>query len=241
MAREMVKFKIFRFDPERDASPRFDSFNVPLRPAMTVLDALYYIQQWLDGSIAFRSSCRAGVCGSCAMHINGVYRLACQTQVAICGSVIKIRPLAHLEVLKDLVVDMKLFWDKYNWIKPYLIPGDPNPGKERIQSIDQRESLTGIIDCILCGSCYSSCPVTLTDPEYLGPAALMKAARFLKDSRDKATEERLRLVDGQHGIWRCHTVFNCQKACPKELDPSAAIRDLKMGFIARRFIGAEVK
>lgn len=230
----MSKFKIFRFDPDTDKRPYFKSYEVPDKKGLTVLEGLLYIQQNLDGSLAFRTACRAGICGSCAMHINGSYRLACETQIGALGSKIKIRPLAHLPVIKDLFVDMTKFWDRYKFIKPYLIPGDPNPEKERIQTPDQREKLNDMIDCILCGCCYSSCTVTLTDPEYLGPAAIMKANRFVCDSRDNAKKERLKLVDTDHGVWRCHTIFNCQKACPKDLNPPASIANLKRKTLCDR-------
>jgi succinate dehydrogenase / fumarate reductase iron-sulfur subunit len=234
-----VKFKVFRFDPEKDKNFHFDTFVVPTRPGMTVLEGLLYIRENIDSSLAFRTSCRAGVCGSCAMHINGRYRLACETQISVCGNIIRIRPLAHLNIIKDLVVDMTPFWKKYKFIKPYLIPGNPNPvdigGKERIQTQDEREKLTGIIDCILCGCCYAACPMTATHEEYLGPAAFLKANRFFLDTRDNADEERLKLVASEeHGVWRCHTIFNCQKACPKELDPAGAIANLKMNAIFRK-------
>lgn len=229
-----TKFKVFRYDPKKDKCPHFESFNVETKPGMTVLEGLYYIREKLDGSLVFRSSCRAGVCGSCAMHINGCYRLACETQISNLTGSIKVRPLAHLPVIKDLVVDMSLFWQKYKAIKPYLMPGSPAPEKERAQTPDERAKLTDTIDCILCAACYASCTVTGTDPEYLGPAAILKADRFFLDTRDSAKEERLRLVDGEHGIWRCHTIFNCQKACPKELDPAGAISHLKRASIKHK-------
>jgi len=229
VARDKYIFKIFRFDPEKDKRPRFQKYEVPARPYLTVLDALFYIQDNLDGSVAFRSSCREGVCGSCAMHINGKYRLACETQISLLKSkTIRLRPLAHLPIIRDLFVDMRAFWDKYREIKPYLMPGNEAPEKERLQTVDERKKIDILVDCILCSSCYSSCPVTATDEKYLGPAALLKADRFLCDSRDKANEERLTIINGDHGAFRCHTIFNCQKVCPKDLDPTGAIADLKM-------------
>lgn len=234
----MVTFKVFRFDPSKDKNSRFDTFQVPLEKGLTVLESLYYIMENLDGSLAFRSSCRAAVCGSCAMHINGKYRLACNTLVESLNSdTVTIQPLAHLPILKDMVVDLTNFFRHYEAIKPYIIT-DSNmsagggsafggPEKEFIQSPKDRRKIDVLIDCILCAACYGSCPVAAGDSDYLGPAALLKTARFVYDSRDKGLKERLKLVAHSEGIFRCHTIFNCQIVCPKNLDPSAAIAKLK--------------
>jgi len=234
-----VTFKIFRCDPETDEQPHFDTYTVPpFKKGLTVLEALFYIQEKLDGSLAFRSSCREGICGSCAMHINGKYRLACETQVADLGTdTVTVQPLGHLRVLRDLVVDMEPFFKKYKHIKPFLMPGSPPPERERPQTVGEHAQVMPSIDCILCASCYASCTVTATDPEYLGPAALLWADRFMRDSRDNADEERLRLVGQMHGIWRCHTIFSCQEVCPKDLDPTGAIADLKRRSIKRKLLG----
>lgn len=232
---DKVYFKIQRFDPDKEKSPRWQTYEVPFAAGMTVLDGLNWIQGNQDGSLAYRSSCRAGVCGSCAMHINGRYRLACETQIKnLSGDTVTLRPLGHLPVIRDLVVDMKPFWDKYKYIKPYLMPGNPDPEKERIQTADERSKIDKMIDCILCCACYSSCNLTELDKEYVGPAAFLKANRFLQDSRDNAVEERLSLVDGDHGVWRCHTIFNCQEVCPKDLNPAGGIAMLKREAIRRR-------
>ncbi|MEK7449941.1 MAG: succinate dehydrogenase iron-sulfur subunit [Planctomycetota bacterium] len=255
----MLNFHVFRFDPSKDKESRFDRFEVPsLGSGMTVLDGLYYILENLDQTLAFRSSCRAGACGSCAMHIsagggalggNGQYRLACNTliETLIPGAInnnvtgqIMIRPLAHLPVLKDLVVDLTNFFRHYETIKPYLITTASLPDKEFIQSTKQRKKIDKMIDCILCGACYGSCPVAAGRPDYLGPHALLKAARFLFDSRDTADEERIKLVGHNAGAFRCHTIFNCQQVCPKDIDPAGAIARLKMKIILdklRRFFG----
>jgi len=230
-----AKFKIFRFDPSTDKKPAWQEFTLPVEKGMTVLEGLFHIQAHIDGSLAFRSSCRAGVCGSCAMHINGTYRLACETQILDLGGTVRIRPLAHLPILRDLVVDMDPFWEKYNAIKPYLIPGDAPGERERLQTPDERAQLDVIIDCILCASCYGSCTVNNYDDQYLGPAALLKAQRFFDDSRDAADEERLELVDGAHGAWRCHTIFNCQEVCPKDIDITGSIGVMKRNLTATRF------
>lgn len=230
------KFHVFRCDPdETGTSSHYDTFNVPAREGLTVLDGLNFILGRLDGTLAYRASCRAGICGSCGMHINGKYRLACETQVSLLGTAdIWVNPLAHLPVIKDLVVDMTSFWDKYKLVKPYLIPGDGNPEIERFQTSDQVKKLDGLYECILCTCCHNSCSITDLDPEYLGPAVLMKVDRFVQDSRDHETDGRLDSVDGDHGVFRCHTQYNCQTECPKQLDPTGAIADLKMKLVRRK-------
>jgi succinate dehydrogenase / fumarate reductase iron-sulfur subunit len=226
-------FKILRFDPSQNKIPFFQEFRVDkIRESMTVLDGLYFILNNIDGSLAFRSSCRAAVCGSCAMHINGRYRLACETQIS--GEHVTIRPLSHLPVIKDLVVDLSPFWAKYRKIKPYLIAKEPPSGREKPQSAAERENLNLIIDCILCSACYASCPMTDSDPDYLGPAAITKANRFVVDSRDSHQDERLLIAGDDHGIFRCHTAFNCSEVCPKKIDPAGSIAHLKRLFVSRR-------
>ncbi|MFA4986019.1 MAG: succinate dehydrogenase iron-sulfur subunit [Candidatus Brocadiia bacterium] len=230
-------FRIQRFDPEVDKAPRFQEYKLQCEKGTTVLTALYMLLDRQDGSLAFRSSCRAGICGSCAMHINGKYRLACETQVFALSQPITIQPLSNLPVIKDLIVDMSSFWKKYKYVQPYLQPGVPAPEKELPQTNDQRERLGNTIDCILCGACSASCPMSFTDTKYLGPAALLKAWRFVADSRDDSVETRLSLVDGLDGVWRCHTAFNCQTACPKDLDPTSGIAFLKREIMKRKFCG----
>lgn len=235
---QIKKFKVFRFDPDKDTKHRFDEFEVPFTKGMTVLDGLNYIQENLDATLAYRSSCREGVCGSCAMHINGKYGLACEAQLMELPEKITVRPMAHLDIIKDMYVDMNPFWDKYKAIKPYLIPGNAEPVEgERLQTQDERSHLDIVVDCILCASCYAGCAVNGYDPKYLGPAALAKANRFYLDSRDSAAEERLSLVAGEHGAMRCHTMFNCQEVCPKEIDPTANIANLKRNLVAKQLSG----
>ncbi len=225
---DRVIFEVFRFIPEEKSEPHFDRFEVPYTKGMTVLQGLLYIQSKLDGSLGLRFACRAGICGSCAMHINGVYRLACETQVSLLGEHIRVRPLGHLPIIKDLVVDMTEFWEKYKLVKPYLIHSKNVPEKEFLQSVDDREKLTRIVDCILCGACYAACPVVDTHKDYIGPHAFAKANRFIRDSRDDGTFERLRIIGGEDGVFRCHTVFSCQEVCPKEINASGSIAELKM-------------
>lgn len=229
---ERVKFKILRYDPEKDDKPSYQVFEIPWEKGMTVLHGLIYIRERLDGTLAFRSCCRAGVCGSCSMHINGQYRLACENQIEFLGKKIVIRPMSNMPIIRDLVVDMEAFWKNYRLIKPYLIAGDPPPEDgERIQTQDDRKRLTEIVDCILCGICTSSCTVSATNEDYIGPAAFLKAERFLTDSRDEGTIERLKLVGEDDGVWLCHTIFNCQKYCPKDLDPTAGIKSIQRRLI----------
>ncbi|MFA5794485.1 MAG: succinate dehydrogenase iron-sulfur subunit [Candidatus Brocadiia bacterium] len=223
-----VTFKVFRFDPAKDKDCRFDSFTVPFEKGLTVLEGLYYIMENLDGTLAFRSSCRAAVCGSCAMHVNGKYRLSCKTQVeALNSDTITVRPVAHLPIHKDLVVDMGRFFKHYESIKPYLMPSTAMPEKEFPQSPEERKKIDNFIDCILCGACYGSCPVAGSNPDYIGPHSILRAARWINDSRDTIQTERLNVVADNLGVWRCHSIFNCQAACPKDLDPAGAITQLK--------------
>ncbi len=234
MKKNLKIFKINRFNHKNKKS-YIQSYEVPFEFGQTVLDGLIYIQDFLDPSLSLRYSCREGVCGSCGMHINGKYRLACQTQLKdIKSKTVRIRPLGNLPVLKDLIVDLTSFWDKYRYVNPYLMPYTPAPEKERIQATFERDRLGNRPDCILCALCYSACPITGLDPQFLGPAALTKASRFIEDSRDKAYDERLKLVDGPHGVWRCHTAYNCQEVCPKDVDPTSAISVLKRQIIGLR-------
>jgi len=237
MIKDKVFFNILRFNPDNDKKPYFQKFEIPfIRKDLTVLEGLYYIQQRLDNSLAFRSSCRAAICGSCAMHINGKYSLACNTLVLkLKSDIVTVRPLSHMAILKDLVVDMKPFWENYEHIKPYLIPGKSLPTNgEQIQSPEERTKIDVVIDCILCACCHSSCPVTALHEKYLGPMAFINMSRFLSDTRDNAKEERLAIVNDEYGVWRCHTVFNCQEACPKDLNPSGSIANLKMEIVKNK-------
>ena len=233
MELKTANLKVLRFDPEVDAGPRFAKYEVELRKGLTVLEALFDILENQDGSLAFRYACRGAVCGSCAMHINGSYRLACQTQISeLGGGEVVVKPLGHLPIIKDLIVDMTSFFEKYEQLMPYLINNSEVPERERLQSAEERNRIDEQLDCILCGCCQASCTMTLTDEEYLGPALLLKEERFLSDSRDEAGAQRLKLVDSEHGVWRCHTIFNCVEVCPKDINPTHAIARLK-----RRVIG----
>ena len=237
MIKDTVFFKIFRFNPDTDKKPSFQEFEIPfIRKDLTIVEGLYYIQQRLDNSLAFRSSCREAICGSCAMHINGKYRLACKTLVSkLKSNTVTIRPLAHMAVLKDLFVDMTSFWEKYEYIKPYLMPGKPiSMEGEQIQSPEERAKIDVLVDCILCACCHSSCPITASHEKYLGPMALINMDRFVSDTRDGVKEERLAMVNDEYGVWRCHTVFNCQEVCPRDLNPTGSIAHLKMEIVKNK-------
>lgn len=235
----MIKsFKVLRYDPEKDKEAHFQEYPVPFVRGQTVLEGLYYILENLDPTLAFRSSCRAAICGSCAMHINGQYRLACRTQVsALNAGIITIRPLSHLTILKDLVVDLKPFFDNYKKIEPYLQPADETGKKEFLQTERERGKMDKLVDCILCAACYGSCPVAAMNPKYLGPQALVAALRFIDDSRDGKADERLAVVANDEGIFRCHTIFNCQQVCPKDIDPTNAVLKLRLKSFVSKVAG----
>jgi succinate dehydrogenase / fumarate reductase iron-sulfur subunit len=235
MSENQFTLKVFRFDPDTDTGHRYDSYTVPLRGGMTVLDALFYVLEEKDPSLAFRYACRGAVCGSCAMHINGTNRLACQTQiVTLQATEVQVSPLPYLPLIKDLVVEMAPFYQKMDNVQPYLITHESPPEKEYLQSPRQRKKLDSVTDCIWCAACYSACPVAWGDPEYLGPAALVKAQRFAVDSRDQGGAERLKPTDAEEGLWRCHTVFNCVEVCPKEINQTEAIEGLRRRTLKRR-------
>jgi succinate dehydrogenase / fumarate reductase iron-sulfur subunit len=224
---EKIRLQIQRFDPKTDTEPHYDSFEVPTKPGMMVLDALFQVLEKQDPLLAFRYSCRSAVCGSCASFINGRQRLACNTQLAELGRDITIGPLPHLQVIRDLAVDLHPFFHKMEMVKPYFEAREPFPEKEFIQMPKDREAVDVAIDCIDCMACYSACPMVWTDPYYPGPAAFVKAARFVADTRDSARAARLGLVGCEDGVWRCHTVFNCADACPKTINPPHFIQYLK--------------
>ena len=243
MADEVITVKIQRFDPAVDREPYWQSYKVKTGPAMTVLDALFEILNHLDGTLSFRYCCRAGVCGSCAMMIAGKIRLACETQISqFAGKKeLLISPLPHQKVVKDLAVDYEHFFDRLKAVKPYLIGREPYPEKEYVQLPKEREPINEPIDCILCGSCTSSCTVAWSNSDYLGPASLMKAYRFYADTRDVAKDERLDIIESERGVYRCHTIFNCVEVCPKKLNPTETIQKLKIKAAKRRLFGRRKK
>ncbi len=232
-----VTFTIFRYDPEKDKKPYYKDYQVEIRrPGMMVLDGLNQIRWEQDSTLAYRRSCREGVCGSDGLNINGVNMLSCITHIEDLKPPIVIQPLPSLPVIKDLIVDFTDFYKKYYIVKPYLITKTPPPSdRERLQSPEDRKKLDGLYECILCACCSTSCPSFWADPDYLGPAALLKAWRFIADSRDEGADERLEVVNDRHGVWRCHTILNCIEACPKQLNPTQAIAELKKTIINKKF------
>ncbi len=229
MSKTVTKtFRIQRFNPDKDSAPRWEDFKLDCSPMERVLTALNRLKWEQDGSISYRRSCGHAVCGSCGMTIQGASRLACKTLVKdIAGDVIEVAPLKGFPVVKDLVVDMEHFFHKYRAVIPYFVNTTPAPVKERHQSPKQQEQIDDSAKCILCGCCTASCPSFWKNDGYLGPAALLKAWRFVADTRDEAGAERLAKVNGENGLWRCHLIFNCLEACPKDIDIPAALSKLK--------------
>lgn len=240
MAEGEITVAVQRFDPTADTIPYWQKFQVKLKPAMTVLDALFEILNHQDGTLSFRFCCRAGVCGSCAMMIAGKIRLACETQISqfLDLDEVRLSPIPHQKVVKDLAVDYTHFFDRIKRVKPYLVGKEPYPEREYIQMPKERVPINEPIDCILCGSCTSSCTMAWTNGTYLGPAALLKSWRFIADTRDSITDDRLDIIENEEaGVWRCHTQFNCVEVCPKKLNPTEAIQRQKIKAFKRKLFG----
>jgi succinate dehydrogenase / fumarate reductase iron-sulfur subunit len=231
-----MKFSIYRFDPDSDASPRMQVFELSdeqLDRDMMLLDALLLLKSE-DETLSFRRSCGEGVCGSDGMNVNGLNMLACITPLFSLKSPVVINPMPGLPVIRDLIVDMEQFYRQYRSVKPYLINKDPEPEVERLQSPADRDRLDGLYECILCGCCSTACPSFWWNPDkFLGPAALLQSWRFLADSRDQATDERLANLDGPFKLFRCHTIMNCVEVCPKGLNPTRAIGRIKELMVKR--------
>ncbi|MEM6649128.1 MAG: succinate dehydrogenase iron-sulfur subunit [Pseudomonadota bacterium] len=232
--------KVYRYNPEDGENPRIDSYQVDTTGVSMVLDLLIKIKSDIDPTLSFRRSCREGVCGSCSFNINGKNGLACITGLDELGDGdISIYPLPHMEVVKDLVTDLSTFYAQHAAIEPYL-QSDNLPEKEHLQSHEDREALDGLYECILCACCSTSCPSywwngdKAGEEEYFGPAALLQAHRWIKDSRDDKTDERLAALDDTFKLYRCHTIMNCVNVCPKGLNPAAAIAEIKRMQIERR-------
>jgi succinate dehydrogenase / fumarate reductase, iron-sulfur subunit len=233
----MVTLKIARFNPENPDAAGFQSFRVPCLPSDRLLNLLHYVKWYLDGTLTFRRSCAHGVCGSDAMRINGVNRLACKVLVKDLtkpGGEISVEPIKGLPVNKDLLVDMEPFFDAYKAVEPWLITEGHEPTRERLQSQEERERFDDTTKCILCAACTSSCPVFWNDTAYVGPAAIVNAHRFIFDSRDTGSEERLEILSDKEGVWRCRTTFNCTDACPRGIKVTQAIQEVKRALISRR-------
>ncbi len=236
-AREVRTFRIYRFNPDSRANPRIDSFELDLKSCgPMVLDALIQIKAGVDSSLTFRRSCREGICGSCAMNINGVNRLACTTSMQDLGVEIRIYPLPHMPVVKDLVPDLTNFYAQYASVKPWLQARTPAPpDHERLQSKQEQERIDRPAACILCACCSTACPSYWWNSErFLGPAALLAAYRWIIDSRDEATGERLDELQDPFRLYRCHTIMNCTDVCPKDLNPAKAIAEIKKLLIERQ-------
>ena len=228
-----VTLKIFRYNPEVDKSFHYETYSLEADPTDRVLDVLERIKGQYDGTLTFRRSCAHGICGSDALRINGRNMLACKTLVRDVGEKITVEPILGLKVIKDLIVDMEPFFDNYKKVLPYFINESPLPadGKERLQSAKARARFDETTKCILCACCTTSCPSFWASDDYLGPAALVTAHRFIFDDRDEAAAERLQIVSETSGVARCHTVFNCTMACPREIQITKAIGELKMAMV----------
>ncbi len=226
-------FKILRFNPQKGRRPFYQTYTLAVKPDSSLLDCLNQIKWRLDGTLSFRRSCRSGICGSCAMNINGKNVLACETKIAdLKTKNIVIKPLPHFVIIKDLVVDLKPFFNGIKAVKPYRIfDTKDETGKETLQTEKERERLDGLYECIHCGACTSSCPSFWHNDEYRGPAALLKAGRCMCDSRYNEIKERCAIIDNKDGVWGCHTIFNCVEACPKNLNPAETIQRLKRAVI----------
>jgi succinate dehydrogenase / fumarate reductase iron-sulfur subunit len=234
----LVTLKIRRYDPEVAPEAVWESFQVPVEKGDRLLDALHHIKWYLDGSLTFRRSCAHGVCGSDAMRVNGVNRLACKVLVkdlvSRAGDAITVEPIKGLPVEKDLVVDMEPFFDAFRSIKPFLITTGNEPTRERVQSAEQRARFDDTTKCIMCAACTTSCPVFWNDDAYFGPQAIVMAHRFIFDSRDEGAAERLEILNEKEGVWRCRTTFNCTDACPRGIEVTKAIQEVKRALIFRR-------
>lgn len=226
-----VDLKVKRYDPERDTKPYWQAFQVRVEPKDRVLDVLHEAKWHGDGTLTFRRSCAHGVCGSDAMVINGRNALACSLLIENVGTSLTIEPIRGLPVIKDLVVDMEPFFAQYRSILPYLINGDDPGYKERYQSAEDRERFDDTTKCILCACCSTSCPVYWANSNYVGPAAIVNAHRFIFDSRDQAADQRIEILNDRSGVFRCRTAFNCSEACPRDIKVTQAIEEVKRAIL----------
>ena len=229
-------FKIYRYNPEEGSNPRLDTYEVDMAQCgPMVLDALIHIKNNIDPTLTFRRSCREGICGSCAMNIDGTNTLACLKHSDDCKGDIKIYPLPHMAVIKDLVPDLTQVYAQYHSIQPWMQTVSPPPERERLQSPQEREKLDGLYECILCFCCSTSCPSYWWNGDrYLGPAILLQAYRWIADSRDEMKGERLDALEDPFKLYRCHTIMNCTRTCPKGLNPAKAIAEIKKLMVERR-------
>ncbi|MGN6030610.1 MAG: succinate dehydrogenase iron-sulfur subunit [Thermomicrobiales bacterium] len=226
-----VTLRIKRFNPEQDVKPHFEEYQVEVEGTDRVLDALNQVKWHQDGTLTYRRSCAHGICGSDALRINGRNRLACKVLMQDLGKKITIEPLIGFKVEKDLLVDMERFFDAYKSVKPYLIADDAPSAGERLQSPEQRHVFDDTTKCILCAACTTACPVTWTSDDFVGPAAIVNAHRFIFDSRDEGGRERMRILNSGTGVWRCRTIFNCTDACPRDIKITEAIEQVKRALL----------
>ena len=234
--KRVKQFHVYRYDPDSGDNPRLDTYEIDLDTCgPMVLDAMIKIKNEIDTTLAFRRSCREGVCGSCAFNIDGVNTLACLKPIEDIKGDVPIYPLPHMPVVKDLVADLSIPYAQYASIEPWLKSETPEPTKERLQSPEEREELDGLWECILCFCCQTSCPSYWWNGDrYLGPAVLLQAERWISDSRDEAAGERIDYVEDPYRLYRCHTIMNCTNTCPKNLNPGKAIADIKIRASQRR-------
>ena len=232
-----ITLRVRRFNPEVSAEVQWVDYQILMDPKERVLDALHKVKWEIDGTLTFRRSCAHGVCGSDAMRINGRNRLACKTLIKDINpeQPITVEPIKGMTVLKDLVVDMDPFFQAYRDVMPFLITEGNEPTRERLQSAQERERFDDTTKCILCAACTSACPVFWNDGQYFGPAAIVNAHRFIFDSRDEGAEQRLEILNDKDGVWRCRTTFNCTDACPRGIEVTKAIQEVKRALITRRF------
>ena len=223
--------RIRRYNPEQDKKPYWAEYTLDVDPRDRILDILHRVKWELDGSLAFRRSCAHGICGSDAMMINGRNRLACKVLMEDLGQTITVEPIRGLPVEKDLIVDMKPFFESYEAVLPFFINNDAPPARERLQSPEEREVFDASTKCILCACCTTSCPIFWVNGSYLGPAAIVQAHRFIFDSRDKGAGERLSVLNQNTGVWRCRTAYNCTEACPRDIPITEAIEQVKRAMI----------
>ena len=226
-----VSIKVFRYNPEKDKKPHYETYQLEADPTDRVLDLLEKVKGYKDGTLSFRRSCAHGVCGSDAMRINGTNKLACKALVNDVGTRIIVEPILGLRVIKDLIVDMDPFFENFRKVLPYFINDEPEPEKERYQSHADRERFDDTTKCILCAACTTSCPSFWASDKYLGPSAIVNAHRFIFDSRDRGAAERLKILNDVMGVSRCHTAFNCTLACPREIQITKAIGEVKKALL----------
>ena len=234
MSKRTVQFKIYRYDPDKDEKPYMQDISVELEASdKKLLDAIVRLKT-KDDSLSFRRSCREGVCGSDAMNINGKNGLACLTNMRTLPDTVVLKPLPGLPVIRDLIVDMTQFFKQYHSVTPYVVNPEPAPERERLQSPEERDQLNGLYECILCACCSTACPSFWWNPDkFVGPAGLLQAYRFIADTRDQATSERLDDLEGPYRLFRCHSIMNCVDVCPKGLNPTRAIGKIKEMMVKR--------